>query len=193
MEGTGYGISCTCNKTLGYIRRNTRSIKSTSIRKSMYLALVRPHISYATQIRSPQSIDLILKLERIQRRASRYILILPFSSCEDYSSRLQSLNLLPICYWQEYLDLVFFYKSTHGLVNLNQSVLPYVSSTRCTRSTNTDIVKYDVQLTYYQYLYTIRVTRIWNILAKDIRTSTSIDSVSVSKSFLLTYYFTALN
>ena len=113
-------------KLLGYIRRNTRSINSTSIRKSMYLALVRPHIGYATQIWAPQSIDLILKLERIQRRASRYILNLPFSSCEDYSSRLQSLNLLPICYWQEYLDLVFFYKSTHGLVNLNQSVLPHL-------------------------------------------------------------------
>ena len=182
-------------KLLGYIRRNTRSINSTSIRKSMYLALVRPHIGYATQIWAPQSIDLILKLERIQRRASRYILNLPFSSCEDYSSRLQSLNLLPICYWQEYLDLVFFYKSTHGLVNLNQSVLPHLRSTRCTRSTNTDIVKYDVpkcKTTTYQHSYTIRVTRIWNLLAKDIRTSTSSDSVSVFKSFLLTYYFTAL-
>ncbi len=182
-------------KLLGYIRRNTRSINSTSIRKSMYLALVRPHIGYATQIWAPQSIDLILKPKRIQRRASRYILNLPFNSCEDYSSRLQSLNLLPICYWQEYLDLVFFYKSTHGLVNLNQSVLPHLRSTRCTRSTNTGIVKYDVpkcKTTTYQHSYTIRVTRIWNLLAKDIRTSTSSDSVSAFKSFLLTYYFTAL-
>ena len=36
------------NKLLGYVRRNTISIKCTNIRRSMYLALVRPHFGYAT-------------------------------------------------------------------------------------------------------------------------------------------------
>lgn len=45
---------CTkANRTLGYVRRNSRTIKSTSIRRSMYLALVRPHLGYATQVRGP--------------------------------------------------------------------------------------------------------------------------------------------
>ena len=80
------------NKLLGYVRRSTHRIKSISIRRSM----VRPHIGYATQVWAPQSIDLMRKIERIQRRATRYILNLPFSSSVCYTSRLQSLSLLPI-------------------------------------------------------------------------------------------------
>ena len=93
-----------------------------SIRRSIYLTMVRPNIGYATQVWAPQSIDLMLKLERIQRRATRYILNLPFSSSVCYTSILQSLSLLPICYWHEYLDLVFLFKSTHGLIDLNHQL-----------------------------------------------------------------------
>ena len=57
------------NKILGYIRRNTLSIKNTAARRALYLALVRSHFGYATQIWSPQSVELISKLERTQRRA----------------------------------------------------------------------------------------------------------------------------
>ena len=83
-------------------------------------------MEYATQIWAPQSIELIVKLERIQRRAIKFILKLPYSSNISYKSRLQTLNLIPICYWHELLDLTFFFKLTHGLVNVNSSVLPEV-------------------------------------------------------------------
>ena len=91
---------------LGYIRRNTLSIKNTAARRALYLALVRSHFGYATQIWSPQSVELISKLERTQRRATKYILNLPFSTTVDYKTRLQSLNLLPVTYWHQYLDLI---------------------------------------------------------------------------------------
>lgn len=41
----------------------------------------------------------------------------------------------PVCYWQEYSDLVFYYKSTQGPVNLNSSN---------TRLTTSGIITYDV-------------------------------------------------
>ena len=50
--------------------------------RSIFLALVRPQLGYATQIWAPKTIDLITKLERTQRRATKYILKLPFS-CSD--------------------------------------------------------------------------------------------------------------
>ena len=183
------------NKLLGYVRRNTHRIKSISIRRSMYLTMVRPHIGYATQVWAPQSIDLMLKLERIQRRATRYILNLPFSSSVCYTSRLQSLSLLPICYWHEYLDLVFLFKSTHGLIDLNPSIIPRVRSTRCTRSSaDVKSIKYDIprcKTTTYQRSKIVRVARTWNVLADDL--NSSMDSLAVFKSFLLKYYFNALN
>ena len=53
------------NKLLGFIRHNTRFVKSTLVRHSAYLAILRPHLGYATQVWSPQSIELIHKVERI--------------------------------------------------------------------------------------------------------------------------------
>ena len=57
------------NKLLGYLKRNTRFILRTEVRRTLYLALVRPHLGYATQIWALQSIKLIVKLERIQTDA----------------------------------------------------------------------------------------------------------------------------
>jgi hypothetical protein len=162
------------NKSLGYIKRNTRFVKSTEARRMFYLALVRSHFGYATQIWAPQSIELINHLERTQRRATKYILNLPFSSDIDYKSRLQSLHLLPICYWHEYLDLI-------------------QSSGRTTRSNSSNTVKYVIprcKTTSYQKSFLIRTSRIWNTLidATDLHT----DSLTVFKSCLLNYYFTSL-
>ena len=61
-------------------------------------------------------------------------------------SRLQTLNLIPICYWHEHLDLTFFFKLTHGLVNVNFSVLPEVRKYgRRTRSSTSNVNKYIIK------------------------------------------------
>ena len=62
-------------------------------------------------------------VERIQRRATKFILKLPYSYNISYKSRLQTLNLIPICYWHELLVLTFFFKLTHGLVNANANTV----------------------------------------------------------------------
>ena len=82
--------------------------EGTEVRRTLYLALVMPHLGYATQIWAPQSIELIVKLECIQRRARKFILKPPYSPNISYKSLLQTLNLIPICYWHELLDLTFF-------------------------------------------------------------------------------------
>ena len=136
--------SSRANKLLGYLKRNTRFILRTEVRRTLYLALVRPHLGYATQIWAPQSIEFIVKLERIQRRATKFILNrLILLIC--YKSSLQTLNLIPICYWHELLDLTFFFKLTHGLVNVrvNFSVLPKVRKYGRTRSSTSNVNKYN--------------------------------------------------
>ena len=93
---------------LGFVRRNTRSIKNASVRRVIYLKLVRPHLGYAAQVWAPQSKELIRKTERIQRQATKYILNLPFFCEESYKDRLIKMDLLPVSYWHEYLDMFFF-------------------------------------------------------------------------------------
>ena len=105
--------SSRANKLLGYLKSNTRE----TVRRTLYLALVMPHLGYAIQIWAPQSIELIVKLECIQRRATKFILKPHYSPNISYKSLLQTLNLTPICYWHELLDLTFFFfKLTHGLI-----------------------------------------------------------------------------
>ena len=62
-------------KMLGYVRRSTLDIKAISGRRTLYLTLVW----------APQSVELIKRVGRIQRRASKFILDLPFICDVDYS------------------------------------------------------------------------------------------------------------
>jgi len=84
-----YEQSVRVNKLLGYIKRKTKFILGTVVRRTLFLGLVRPHLGYATQIWAPQSIELTSKLKRIQRCATKFILNLPYCSTITYNSRLQ--------------------------------------------------------------------------------------------------------
>ena len=71
------------SKLLGYIRRNTMFGTDISPRRALYLALFHSHFGYCSQIRAPQKIALINMLQRTQRRETKYILNLPFSTDID--------------------------------------------------------------------------------------------------------------
>ena len=66
-----YEQAARANKLLGYIQRNAKYTINTSVRRTLYVDLVCPYIGYATQVWVPQSIELISKLESIQRRAAK--------------------------------------------------------------------------------------------------------------------------
>ena len=64
----------------------------------------------------------------MQRRATKYILNskLPFCCDTDNKTRPQMTKLLPLSYWHEYHDIVFFYKAVNNLIYVNKEVLPVV-------------------------------------------------------------------
>ncbi len=179
------------NKLLGYISRSTY-MHNTAVRRILYLALVRPHLGYATQIWSPQSVLLIQQIERTQRQATKFILELPFSSNTDYKTRLQTLSLLRICYWHEYLDLVLFYKIVNGLVKV-KPLIPTIRTTRQLRSstnTATKFIKLKCKTTTHQRSFSIRTTRVWNLLAGELKLKTC--GLLTFKSILSKYFMTSL-
>ena len=70
-------------------------------------------------------------LEKVQRRASKYIL---GDRESDYRSRLITLNLLPLMYWLELQDLIFCVKSLQSPSD-NFNIRNYLQfSTSSTRS-----------------------------------------------------------
>ena len=134
-----------------------------------------------TPIWAPTSMDLITRIERTQRRASKYIPKLPFSRTISYMNRLKTLDLPPLTFWHEYLDMVFFVlfclfvccfvKIIHGLVSVDPSIIPKARITRPTRSSSGGVIKFvepKDQTANYQKSYIIGCIRVWNVVADEL-------------------------
>ena len=112
------------NRMLGFVRRSTIELRDLRVRRTVYLTIVRPQLGYATQVWCPQSIGLIRRVERVQRRVTKHILCLPFQADIPYEERLKSSKLLPISYWHEFLDLILFYKIIKNMVYVDPDCRP---------------------------------------------------------------------
>ena len=100
-------ILCEANKLLGLLERTCVSITDRSVQK-FYLSLVKSTLSYATEVWSPVTSLMKLKTEKIQRRATRWILRVKPGEV-SYKERLQQLDMLPLVYDREikngYIDM----------------------------------------------------------------------------------------
>ena len=107
-------ISSRAYKTLGLLRRTFSQCINISTKRTLYIALVRSQLLYCSPLWHPYLIQDISALERVQRRATKYILN-DYNS--DYKTRLIKLNLLPLMYTFELCDILFFIKSIQNPSN----------------------------------------------------------------------------
>ena len=66
-------VLAACSKAkrmLGFLRRSTFDTHDQRARTLLYLSLVRSNLAYCSQVWAPQAVNLILDIERIQRRAA---------------------------------------------------------------------------------------------------------------------------
>ena len=82
------------NRLLGFLRRSAFETHDQRARKLLYLSLVRSNLEYCSQMWAPQAANLILDIERIQRRATKFIPPLPYRSEVSYEQRLLKIGLL---------------------------------------------------------------------------------------------------
>ena len=112
-----------------------------------------------------------------------------------YGDRLMNLNLLPISYWHEFLDMIFFFKVVTGTFRVSPSVIPQVLVTRTTRSNSnrnvTHFISRKCNTVTFQRSFFNRSTRIWNMLANDLQLSCNLQ-ISQFKSIMCKYYVDAL-
>ena len=95
-------ISLRAYKQLGLLWRTFRSTQ-VSTKKEWYLSLVRGQLAYCSPIWRLNPMQRILLLEKVQRRATKFILT---NSSLDYKARLVSLHLLPLMSWLELADIM---------------------------------------------------------------------------------------
>ena len=125
---------------LGVLKRTCTQLTDMKARRTLYLTHVKSQLHctcYATEVWSPvNNIQLSKRIERVQRRASRWIVMSRRGEL-SYKERLLALYLLPLTFDREVKDLVFLYKALFGYINVDVSnCVSFVSHGR-TRLCNT--------------------------------------------------------
>ena len=136
------------------------------IKKQLYLSIIRSHLTYCSQLWHPHQFKYINMLENVQRRCTKFI---TNDYTFDYKSRLQRINLLPLMYWYDLLDLLFFVKclkTPPDNFNISDYVQFISSSTRNSSK---------------HHFYFNQIVRLWNAMLS-INTELSFDSI---KSYMI--------
>ena len=117
---------------------------------------MKSQLSYAKQVWSPSQISLKTDIERVQSRATRWILQTRVGEM-SYKDRLLALNLLPLIFDRELKDMVFFYKCLNNLTACHDhtrlSSSYSLKSPLCKTST-------------YQSSYFNKIAKLWNYMCK---------------------------
>ena len=171
-------------------------------KRTCFITMVRSILEYGAPIWSPTLKYLIVSIESIQRRATNYILKNPKRPSPlhvNYKERLITLNLLPLTFRREIIDLQTFLKIWNsdnklGLDNLLNFSLPNKGPTTRAMATGLTLRYNRNKLITTAHFYPYRLTLIWNKLPYDIRTKLRYltDSKKI-KRIITPYYFNRLN
>ena len=96
------------HRILGLLRRTFRSNLNIHAKKSLYTSLIRSQLLYCSQLWHPHLLQDITILEQLQRRSTKFILN-DYQS--DYKTCLIKLSMLPLMYYYDLSDILFFIKS----------------------------------------------------------------------------------
>ena len=116
-----YTITARDNRLLGFLKRTCPLLTDVSTRRAPYLSLVKSQLCCATQVWSPAQVSLKAHVERVQRRATKWILQTRIGeiSCRDRQTDRLITLLLPLTYDRELKDLIFFYKCLFNHIHLD--------------------------------------------------------------------------
>lgn len=115
----------TAYKMLGFITRTTKNFNNVKCINYLYNSLVRSRLEYLTQIWSPYQITYDFKIERVQRRFTRYTNYVSGHNYDEYNQRLISLNYLSLNSRRKYYDMCLLHRilNTNGLSYLSDQLV----------------------------------------------------------------------
>ena len=181
-------VTAKSNRMLGFIKRNCAGIISKDALKRLYISLVRSHLCHCSQVWAPQTPMLMTEVEKVQRRATRFI-------CKNnelsYKDRLISLNLLPINYWLEYLDILFFFKCKLGHIDICvDSYVSFCSGRSRRGATGLFLNNIKANTSLFRNSFFVRISNVWNAIPDELKSEVS---VNVFKNKLKSFFFSRLH
>jgi len=165
-------VSAKATKTLNFIRRNVYCCLPDT-KATAYISLVCPHLKYAAAAWDPYLVGDCKQLEKVQRRAARFVK-------RDYRSTTSVSSLISQLGWQSLSDrrrnsrLSLMYNSLHSLAGISTS--PFRRSSKPTRSADGDtFCVLSCRTDPYKYSYPRTIVD-WNALQASVKSRTSIHS-----------------
>ena len=155
-------ITAKVNQSLGFIKRNLK-VHSPTIKEHAFKTLVRPKLEYCSTIWDPHTQQQKLQIEKIQRRAARYVSN-RYHNTNSVTDMMSDLNWAPLEVRRIRYRLIFFYKVIHHLVAIPYSNLLIPVDTR-TKHTNPNSFRHiQTSKDCYKYSYFPRSITLWNQL-----------------------------
>ena len=104
---------------MGFLRRNFREC-AQKVKSATYTKMARPTLEYALAVWAPHKQNDIQLLERVQRRAARYVTNNYTDRLPDtVTSQLENLKWTSTEHRRRQICLGMFYKINDGLVDIN--------------------------------------------------------------------------
>jgi hypothetical protein len=167
-------ICSKANKTLGFLKRNL-NINSLSIKEQAYKSLVRPTLEYACTVWDPYIQDDINTLEKVQRRAARYVTN-RYRNTSSVGDMLSSLNWRSLADRRTDARLTMLYKISNGLVAVSKTnrLSPPLRQTRNLHDSAYQIPSSRTQTRKFSFFP--RTIRDWNSLPLTVVLKDSVET-----------------
>lgn len=158
-------------RMLGIIKRNFYSVDTFTF-LTLYKSFVRCHLEYANSVWNPCTSGLIRDIEKIQKRATKYLQCCKHMS---YIDRLKFLNLPTLRYRRLRGDMIEVYRTLQNLYD--PQTVPLLTRNMDSR-TRGNVLKLAVQrsrLDIRKYSFCNRVVKYWNLLPNFVINSVSLN------------------
>ena len=163
------------NRTLGFIKRNIKaSLRKT--REYAYQTLVRPTVEYASSVWSPHQKALKYNIERVQRRAARYV-------TKKYDWKCSVTDMLEDLSWETLEQrrmkarVVMGYRIVNHLVQIPDNQL--VPTTVETRGHSKKFHQLSTRTNYYKATFFPAMIPLWNSLPETVASASSLEDFKV--------------
>ena len=162
------------NHTLALLRRNLKRAPE-GIKERAYLHLVIPQIEYASSVWCPWTKHNIITLEKVQRRAARFVKH-DYGFTTSVSALINGLNWPSLEERRHQSQLLLLYKILHNHATIPIiDFLPNTSTAIHTRSHHdTKLYTPTPRTDIFKYSYFPSVIRLWNNLPQNIIDSSTV-------------------